>query len=301
MKHLASLAVFFVAISTKVQAEPLVGLTATNQLIRFSSSAPAIIASTVSLSGLAAGDSIVGIDVRPANNTLYGFAINGSVGRVYSINVASGVATLSATLSADPADMTAPTPYAGVSGDFFGVDFNPVADRLRVVSDSGQSLRINVQTGLTQLDGSLAYAAADPNTGTTPAVVAAAYTNSVAAAASTVLYDLDASISALVTQNPPNTGTLNTVALLGAGVTADAAFDISGQSGIAYAVLDGSTLTSINLADGAVTELGTIGSIAALEDLAVIVPEPTGLAMGLAIAVLATRGRGAVRRRGELT
>ncbi|MBA4107742.1 MAG: hypothetical protein C0485_18570 [Pirellula sp.] len=299
MKRSLILAAALLASTSTVRAETLVALTATNQLITFDSATPGTLASTVAISGLAAGDALVGIDVRPANNILYGFAVDtgaggaaAGVGRVYSINVGTGVATLAATLAADPADATPPTPYSSVSGTFFGVDFNPVADRLRVVSDTGLNLRINVATGLTQLDGAIAYAVGDANAGTPAQIYASAYTNSVAGAATTTLYNLDGSIGTLVTQNPPNNGTLNTVALASLAIFPDAAFDISGQTGVGYVVLDGATLSTISLANGDVTQLGGIGTIGAISDIAVLaIPEPA--AIGLAAlslgAVIATR------------
>lgn len=275
-------------------AEAIVALTATGQLISFDSATPGTLTSTVAVSGLIAGDTLVGIDVRPANKTLYGFAVSGggaapTVGKVYSINAATGAATLAATLAADPADMTAPTPYQSVTGTFFGVDFNPVADRLRVVSDSGMNLRINVATGLTQLDGAIAYAAADANAGTPAQIFASAYTNSVAGAATTTLYNLDGSIGTLVTQAPPNDGILNTVALTSLAVTSDAAFDISGATGTGFVVLDGITLGTISLTTGDVTELGLIGTIGAIADIAVLpaVPEPSTLLLAATTAALA--------------
>lgn len=275
-------------------AEAIVALTATGQLISFDSATPGTLTSTVAVSGLIAGDTLVGIDVRPANKTLYGFAVSGggaapTVGKIYSINAATGAATLAATLAADPADMTAPTPYQSVTGTFFGVDFNPVADRLRVVSDSGMNLRINVGTGLTQLDGAIAYAAADANAGTPAQIFASAYTNSFAGAATTTLYNLDGSIGTLVTQAPPNDGILNTVALTSLAVTSDAAFDISGATGTGFVVLDGITLGTISLTTGDVTELGLIGTIGAIADIAVLpaVPEPSTLLLAATTAALA--------------
>ncbi|WP_428306848.1 DUF4394 domain-containing protein [Lacipirellula sp.] len=281
MRHTLLLLALALGVAQTAVAEPIVALTATNQLITFNSVSPGTLGSTVALTGLIAGDSLVGIDVRPANNTLYGFAVSAAgasppTGRVYSINVGTGVATLAATLAADPADVTPPTPYSSVSGTYFGVDFNPVADRLRVITDTGQSLRINVATGLTQLDGAIAYAASDANAGTPAQIYASAYTNSFAGAATTTLYNLDGALSTLVTQVPPNDGTLNTVALTSLAVSPDSAFDISGQTGTAFVVLDGGTLGSINLATGVVTDLGTIGTVGAIADIAVLaIPEPT--------------------------
>ena len=46
-----------------------------------------------------------------------------------------------------------------LSGTAFGVDFNPMADRLRVVSDAEQNLRANADTGATTTDATLNRAA----------------------------------------------------------------------------------------------------------------------------------------------
>ncbi len=300
MKRSIVLFAVLIITSTTARGEPLVALTLTNDLVRFTSNNPGG-ATTVAITGLTAGDQLVGIDVRPFNNVLYGvgtqFATDGTstgVARIYSINPDSGVAILASTLAADPADATAPTPFSSLSGSFFGVDFNPVVDRLRVVSDLGQNLRINVSNGLTQLDIPLAYAGADDNEGSPPQVVAAAYTNSVAGATSTTLLDLDAALSVLADQTMANNGTLNTRGITTSSVFADSGFDISGTSGIGYVVLDGITLASIDIATGEVTELGLINTIGSIGGLAVLVPEP---ASGALIAWTALIGLLRFRRR----
>ena len=90
------------------------------------------------------------------------------------------------------------------------MNFNPQADRLRVVSKAGQNLRLNPDTGAAagnEADGPLAYATqppADANAGKQPGVTGAAYTNNVARTTSTVLYDVDTTQDVLAIQNPPN-------------------------------------------------------------------------------------------------
>ena len=116
-------------------------------------------------------------------------------------------------------------------GDRFGIDFNPVVDRLRIVSDENQNLRVNVDTGAladfdlvtpgTQPDQDLQYAAGDPNAGQDPSVTGVAYRNSQASAfdadpttpdpgKTTELYDIDARTDDMSEQDPPNNGTLIT-------------------------------------------------------------------------------------------
>ncbi|MBA3481675.1 MAG: DUF4394 domain-containing protein [Pirellulales bacterium] len=326
MKRMLILAAALLIPSAAAHAESLVALTLsgsaaagpTNNLVAFDSATPGT-TTTTAVTGLLAGDRLIGIDVRPATNILYGVGtqfitdandpmVGNSTGiaRIYTINVATGVATLASTLAADPADNVAPNPFTSLSGAFFGVDFNPVVDRLRVVSDTGQNLRINVSTGLTQLDVAVAYAAADANAGSPPQVIASAYTNSVNGAGATSLFALDAALSTLATQNPANNGTLNTVDIASSSVFADAGFDISGQTGIGYVVLDGITLATIALTSGGpatgvvVTEVGainTVGSVTGLAVLPGVIPEPaTGALMGCAgVATVFVRRR--ARRR----
>ncbi|TBR16467.1 MAG: DUF4394 domain-containing protein, partial [Chitinophagaceae bacterium] len=148
-------------------------------------------------------------------------------------------------------------------------------DRLRVVSDAEQNLRINVATGATTVDGSLAYAAGDVAAGSNPGVAAAAYTNSVAGTTTTTLYDIDTTRDALVRQAPPNDGVLNTVGSLGIGdVTAVAGFDIGADGNRAYASLvtaSGTGFYTVDLSTGAATLVAAAGR-ASLEDVAVATP-----------------------------
>ena len=105
-------------------------MTSENRLVYFER-ASGRIRSSAEISGLAGGESILGVDFRPAGGELYALA---STGKLYTVDPATGAATLKSTLAADAADMT--SPYGGLQGDVFGVNFNPVADRLRVVSDA---------------------------------------------------------------------------------------------------------------------------------------------------------------------
>jgi Domain of unknown function (DUF4394) len=225
------------------------GLTADNRLAAFDPKAPNTIASTVSITGLGAGETVVGIDLRPANGMLYALT---DAAKLYTVNADSGAATLAVALAADPTDLTAP--YAGLSGTRFSVDFNPAADRMRVVSDSGQSLRINADTGITITDGDI------NRSGVVPSVSAAAYSNSFAGSTATALFDLDAASDVLAQQNPPNNGTLVDVGALGIDITGTAGFDIAGGgNGLVLAALrPGSTsgpftLYTVSLTTGAAT------------------------------------------------
>lgn len=280
-------------------AEQIIALSTSNTLLSFDSTTPGTVTSIGTVSGLVAGDELVGIDFRasvgPNNNKLYTIGFNASDGtaRIYTLNANTAVATLIATLAADPADVTAPTPFMGLSGNRFGFDFNPVADRLRLVSDTGQNLRINVDTGLVQLDGPLAYLAGDLNEGDTPTVVAVAYTNSIAGASSTELFgvDIGQSPDLLVRIATPNSGTLESLNSLPFDGHDVASFEISGLTGTAYYVTtpDGSPSASslFRNGPGGVVLLGTIGGGMPILGIATrsVVPEPSSI-MLMGIGVL---------------
>lgn len=225
--------------------QTLYGLTTTNRIVTFTTGFSVLATNDVAVNGLGAGEQLIGIDRRPKTGELYGVGKSGSAGKLYTINPATGVATFVAALVAAP---TAAGPRGGpiaLSGTEFGFDFNPMADALRITSDTGQNLRVipsdrapatgpALVTGDTFSDGVL-------NADVTPAtgVTAAAYTNNTSGAASTVLYDLDTRRDLLVQQNPPNAGTLVSVGSLGLPVGPVAGFDIvsAGGANTAYAAI----------------------------------------------------------------
>jgi hypothetical protein len=142
-----------------------------------------------------------------------------------------------------------------------GFDFNPQADRLRLLAASGQNLRVHVALGAVATDGPLAYAAGDRHAGERPNVTAVAYTDNVPEAPVTRTFDLDWKLDVLALQEPPNDGELQTVGPLGVDFGPLGGFDIyTERSGLerAYAV-SGATLYAIDLATGAATRLGQVG------------------------------------------
>jgi len=261
------------------QAETLYALNTAGQLLTFDSATPGTLMNSVGVTGLGA-DSLIGLDLRPNGDVLYGVSTGNGI---FTINPTTGAATSVGTLS-EP-----------LNGAAFGFDFNPVPDRLRVVSTAEQNLRINVGTGATLVDGSLAYAVGDANFGANPNIVGAAYANNFNGALTTTLYGIDSSLGILVTQVPPNAGTLNTVGALGIATTEAVGFDIA-RGGIAYAALTDPTsklsgLYTIHLGTGAATWIGQIGGGSAVIGLTAI-PEPTHYAMmfgGLLLGAVAVR------------
>jgi hypothetical protein len=226
---------------SEARALPVYGVTTGNQLVRFDTATPNNVTTIGAITGLQTGENVLGIDFRPANGQLYGL---GSTSRLYTINLITGAATQVGTTGAFT-----------LTGADFGFDFNPTVDRIRVVSNTGQNLRLNPNDGsLTATDGPL-------NPGT-PSAAAAAYTNNFAGATTTTLYVIDSGTDTLNIQNPPNNGTLVSVGALGVNTTNVAGFDISPTDGTAFAALTvgmASQLYRINLTNGAATLAGNIG------------------------------------------
>ncbi|GAB4022212.1 DUF4394 domain-containing protein [Spirosoma koreense] len=233
-------------IGLAIPTEPVAyAVDASNNLFIFNPMAATPATTVKTLAGLQPGETLVGLDTRPVNGQLYAL---GSYSRLYTIAV-TATNSWSAVAVGNPGAFT-------LSGTDFGFDFNPTVDLIRVVSNTGQNLRLNPVSGaLTATDGAL-------NPGT-PAVTAAAYTNNFAGATTTTLYDLDVRPGSayLLVQSPPNNGVLATVGALNVDAESANGFDIGGTSGMAYALLRSGGMTkvySINLMTGAATAGGAI-------------------------------------------
>lgn len=192
---------------------------------------------------------IAGIDVRPADGLLYALATDGTIYTVDQTGKATMKSKMDTVLAAD----TLAT-----------VDFNPAADRLRVIGSDGTNLRVNVEDGKTTVDGKLKFAETDMHKGEAPMIVAGAYSNSVKGTKETALYDIDGKIGGLIKQAPPNDGVLGAIGKL--GVTPKAiAFDIetgADGSNTGWLLADGA-LHKVDLATGKATMVGKVAGLGA--------------------------------------
>ena len=237
------------------------GLTEDQQLVRFRECDPRSFKTIGDVTGLSGADDVlVGIDFRVQDGRLYGV---GSGGGVYQLDTTTAEATFVSQLT------------VALAGTGFGVDFNPAADRLRIISDTGQNLRhdVNPGSGATLADAALNYTAGTPAAGS-----GAAYTNNdLAAATATTLFDLDASLDQVAIQAPPNNGSLSVTGKLGVDTAAPVGFDIYSRlkggvavenRALASLVVDGSpALYRIDLWTGKAKRVGRLGS--KLVDLAI--------------------------------
>jgi Domain of unknown function (DUF4394) len=214
----------------------VLGLTADQQLVKFQECNPGWLDEIGSVSGLKTPDyALVGIDFRVQDGQLYGV---GNGGGIYTLDTHTAVATLVSQLT------------VRLDGYFFGVDFNPAANALRIISNTGQNLRhpfAGPLAGQTQTDATLNYVAGTPATGLT----GAAYTNNdLDPNTGTTLFDIDTALNQVVVQSPPNAGSLVATGLLTVDPDTPVGFDIytrlpdgvaTTSSGFASLVVDGVT------------------------------------------------------------
>ena len=232
------------------------GLTYDGQLVRFRVSAPHVMKNIGYVSGFQYSDTaLVCIDFRVQDGQLYGV---GNGNGVYTINTQNAQATFVNVLT------------VSLAGTFFGCDFNPAADRLRIISDTGQNLRHNVNAGgVTIDDGTLNYLPVPPATTPTTAlgVTGAAYTNNdLDPNTATTLFDIDSTLDQVVIQSPPNNGTLVPTGKLGRDTDSQVGFDIASRlvkgvtrqnRGFASLVVNGTSgFYGINLLTGQASFLG---------------------------------------------
>lgn len=291
-----------------LRAETIYGLTDTNQIFSFNSASPSVQTGLAAITGITAGQNLVGMDFRPATGQLYGLSYSSSTGaaQLYTLPLGGGAATaIGSGLSL----------VSGVPNGRVGFDFNPTADRIRLVFGDSRpttsggtdaNYRLNPITGaIAATDTNVFYGSGDAGTGTDPIIVGVAYSNNTAGAASTTTYAYDFARDSIVTlgsvggtPTSPNSGQLFTVG--GSGITTDSAdlgFDISGTTGIGYinARLNGTeNLYTVNLTGGGLSLVGGFGATSVL-DISVAVPEPSTYA--LCAVGLGALAFGVMRRR----
>lgn len=269
-------------------AEPVAGLTTDNRIVLFNHATPGTIMTTLNVTGLQQGETLLGIDQRPVSGELFAM---GSSNRLYVVSLTTGAAT---PVGAGP---FTPGLTQGVE---YGVDFNPTVDRWRVVGSNGENRRFHPDTGAAvATDPNLSYAA-----GGTPRAVAVAYTNSVpnAPVGSTRQFVIDSAMGILGETGSQaggnasfNAGVVTPIGPLGFATTDLVGFDIGGNTGLSLVSLTDpvsgfSSLYTINLSTGAAMPLGMIGTNLAIRDIS-IVPAPGAAALGVGALALVRRRR----------
>ena len=238
----------------------LYGLSDRNEIVKLMSGPPVTELERIPITGVKNGDVILAIDIRPATGLIYGLS---ATGILYTIN-------LNIVNGGSNAKMVSGTPLnPAIAGTIVGFDFDPRSDRIRLVTEKGQNMRINPTTGaVSNIDFPINPGLASMNS--------IAYGMTLSSITGASLYDIDILGGNLYRQNPTQ-GTLTFVGPLGLTISGEGGFDIS-RRGAAFASLfagirDGSgggvggsgddgqpayRIYSINLKTGKATSYGRV-------------------------------------------
>ncbi|MBM7863785.1 DUF4394 domain-containing protein [Lentzea nigeriaca] len=222
----------------------------------FTTDRPQVLDWVRTIQGFSGDTAAVGLDFRVQDGLLY---LVGNKGGIYTVSLPYP------PQYPDPVIKKVSQLTVGLQGTNFGVDFNPAADRLRVISDTGQNLRHDLNAHSTAVDTMLTT---PPTTGATKGVSAAAYTNNdLNPDTATTLFDLGTLTDQVLIQSPANNGTLAPTGSLTVNAGPNAGFDIystlsngKAVSADGFATLSGpdgsASLYSVNLLNGTATSIG---------------------------------------------
>jgi hypothetical protein len=233
-------------------AETAYALTTANQIVVFDTTAPGLLLDFVPLTGLAPGEAVVGIDFRPLNGQLYGL---GRSGRLYRINHHTGASQTIGT-----------GPWAPLPSTNYGVDFDPLADRLRAIGDGDDSLSVHPETG--------AIAAAPAVNPGVAQLYEIAYSSNYTGTSTTTLYGIDGVGDRLMREDPYGSGTFTGINTLLVDAEGDiAGFDIGANDDTGWAVMRVAGVQSlyrILLGGGNAAPFGAIGGGFSIRSLALL-------------------------------
>jgi len=206
-----------------------------------------------------ADGSVLAIAVRPADGKIYGLTARG---QLVTIDPATAMATQVSRLD-KPLD----------GADRITINFNPMVDRLRIVSSKGGNWRIHPDTGAVTVDGALKYAADSPFSAATPMITTGSYSNHFAGTKETALYTIDTKLGLMNVQAPPNDGVQQARGRLNVVIPAKAGFDIlaDGQGGNTGFVVAAGALYGLDIKTGQLTPMGRIAGPSAKDIVSIAV------------------------------
>lgn len=200
-------------------------LSDSNQIVTLSTVTPVVETAVVPITGLVGDEKIVAIDIRATNRVLYGVS-NKSM--LYTIDPLTGVATPISTTPFDPE----------IKGTMVGFDFSMRPDAARLVTDGGQNLLIDPNTGrVMSVDNNI-----------TPDYVmigAIAYSNVSNSSTMSNLIDINMGNGLLYNQVDAK-GSAYPMYSTGLAITGEGGFDIPNNSYFGFAVLNARTANGVN-------------------------------------------------------
>ncbi len=195
-----------------------------------------------SINALDKNEQILDIDYRNAEGLLYGLTRDGSKGRIVIIDPTNGSIFRRGTLAEannTPIELTAPN---------YTIDFNPDANKLRIIGSDGSNLRVTITTNAEVLAATESNPVTPKatveidtkiNPDPAPTIVGAAYTDERSSAKPTRLFGLDKLNTYAL---KANAGTVTTMRGLGVtGISDVNGYDISpaNNQGVAIFTISG--------------------------------------------------------------
>ncbi len=281
----------FVAAGSAVAGQTVYGVTFDQRLVTFAPGAPSVFLTDTAITGLGADETILNIDARPLNGSL---VIMTNANKLYTVDAGTAAATAIGTGFAPP-----------LSGAVeYGMDFNPTVDRIRVVDSSGFNRRLNPVTGGAAATDTPLTVGGTPIGGYGTAYRhwhfgfnAPLFTVRQYVIVGTFTSFGLGEVGSMAGGNASfNGGAITLVGgAFGSPSTDNIGFDIFGPTDDAYVSLTdtssfASTFYGLNLADGSITSLGTVGSGSVRDSLIdfTVLPTPGAAALlglgGLAVA-----------------
>lgn len=184
----------------------LIGLSPNNELVSLMSGPPVVDMGVVPITGLRQEEFVLAIDTRPMTGELFGITNQDAI---YVINKTTGAATM---ISQSP---LSPVP----DGDYVAFDFSPQQDVIRLITNTGQNLRISPVTGaVIGIDTPINSFSLGFNS--------SAYTTSQSGVPSS-LYALDPGTGGLYRSTNPNSGAVAYIGLTGFTFEGDGGLEIT--------------------------------------------------------------------------
>lgn len=197
------------------------GLSDSMALVAFSYGPPVTELAVMPIKGLHVGERLLAIDIRPRT------------GQIYAVSDSNLIYILDRNGLAYPVSLTPFTP--GIDGTMVGFDINPADDRIRLVTENDQNLRISPVTGqVLAVDVPLSPSQVSINA----IAYAVSGSSSSTLSASYSLFDIDMATGDLYRQNF-NSGILTFVGSLGINISSEGGFDA--QKSGAWAVFNSSS------------------------------------------------------------
>ena len=297
MRRIILISAAFFCFASPAAAARVYGLVGNDRIVTFDATNPAAITSDFAIAGLGLGEVLTGIDIRPLDGSIYTVSTSGNVYRL-----TRGGGSYAAALTGVVTTFPFPGAPVAISGSNFGIDFAP-ADRIRLVSDLDQNLRINPLNGGAAVDTPINNGAG----GRPYDLVGVAFTDGSASGAA--FYGIDGASSSLlrgaiggVYANTNLSGVTFDPLGISLNNQSQVGFDILFSGGVNRAFLSANnSFYGVDLTTGRATLIGDIGITNIRDITAAAVPEPATWAtmisgFGLIGAVMRRRGRIAGRR-----